>query len=178
MKVTTATRTVECRRLTGCHVDVRRPARSRLEQQPRQGREWLAGGAGKIDETRSVKVIACLQAFFIRQARALGVADTPFTRRVDLTKWGLAVLTRLGPFGSSCSVKTVPASAGRNQARGPATRSLHGLRRSLARPFRPTIGAPTQSRRPGAGGRHRQASRDVPRAGVQLRGARSDRHSL
>ena len=52
---------VECRRPSRRLVDVRRPGCSRLEQHPRNGREWLAGGAGGIDESPSIKVIALCQ---------------------------------------------------------------------------------------------------------------------
>ena len=53
---------VQRRRPSRRLVDTRRPRRSRLEQHPRNRREWLPGGAGRIDESSAIKVIALLQA--------------------------------------------------------------------------------------------------------------------
>ena len=52
---------VQSRRPSRRLVDTRRPRCSRLEQHPRNGREWLPGGASGIDESPSIKVIALLQ---------------------------------------------------------------------------------------------------------------------
>jgi LmbE family N-acetylglucosaminyl deacetylase len=80
-------------------VDTRRPRRSRLEQHPRNCREWLSSGASRIDESPSIKVIALFQAMppgsilprMIRRLRA-GAPDSdhqPSARTTRKRTFGL-----------------------------------------------------------------------------------------